>query len=156
MTLARNRTAEGPFIIERASPLRVRRDACWRVLMRDQRPGATHGRWQPISTNGFVVVCPSRLEACECVWIVGGRYFPRPDHLVVDGSEDAETAYLRWLLDHHFRLEPYTKGSDPMEVWFSDFLRGWYPSAEDIPGVGVGSRGAMLVAQSLRSRWEDR
>lgn len=156
----RNRSGAGPFIRSKTSPLVVQKHKCFRVLMRQQKPGPQHGRWEPISSNGFVVVAASKLEAYELVWFVGGRFFPRPDSMVVSDrpGEDADFKYLRWLMDYHFVVEPYTKGSDPMEVWFSDFVRGWYPAAEDIPGAtkGAKSEALALLEPALRSRWENR
>lgn len=156
MTLARDRSAAGPFIRSRTAPLRVNPRDCYRILMRQQKPGPNHGRWEPVTTNGFVVVCPSKLEASECVWMIGGRYFPRPDWMLVENGEDSDFRYLAWLLRNHFRIEPYVKGSDPMEVWFSDFIRGWYPDAADIPGVIRGSGAAPAIESALRYRWRDR
>lgn len=159
MTSARNRTAEGPFIRSPARPLRVRRQYCHRILMRRQTPGPNHGRWEPISSNGFMVVCASKLEAYECIWFVAPPLFPRPESLLRSGDgEDADFAYMRWLLDHHFVIENHVKGSDPMEMWFSDFIRGWYPDAEDVPGVTKGARSGSLemLTAALKARWEGR
>jgi len=152
----RNRTAEGPFLRSKVKPLSVKKSECFLVLMRNLTAGEQQGKWQPISTNGFRVVCPSRLEACECVWMVGGALYPRPRHLA-SATEDADFAYLRWLLDHHFRIVPHTAGG-AMEVWFSDFIRGWYPAAEDIPGATapIPDNARAMAEAALRFNWEGR
>lgn len=133
----------------------VRRKAsCFRVLMRNMRPGPRLNHWEAISTNGFTIVCPSKVEACELVWFVGARYFPRPDANMTD--ED----YLDWLLRHYFRLEPHVPtpqaflGVDKktMEVSFALALRGWVPSLDDIP-LGPDSPGVEIVRDQLEQRW---
>lgn len=157
-------TLGGPGVRVKVKPLRVRRSACFRVLMRNMRTDdrQRHGKWEPISTSGFLVVCPSKLEACELVWMVGGAHFPRP-------VEMTEEQYLDWLLHHHFVVEPYTAGSAPLEVMFSEFVRGWYPNAEDVlypQGTITSERRAepnyrprdahLMMDAALRHRWEGR
>ncbi len=145
-------------------PLRVRRGGCFQVLMRNAKPGPRHGQWEAIATNGFVVVCPSRYEACELIWMVGGRLFPRPVHLIQDRDGDEER-YLDWLLEHHFRIDPLHRSAvgpfddegvcgRRLQVMFSTFLKGWYPGARDV--LPATSMAASLIQPALRSRWQGR
>jgi hypothetical protein len=151
------RSTQGPLVRTPARPLAVKRAGCFLVLMRNLKPGNQQGQWQPLSTSGFRVVCASRLEASECVWMTGGALYPRPAHLAVDRG-DADFTYLNWLLEHHFRIVPYTAGDYPMEVSFADFVKGWYPNAEDIPGAikPIPSETRQLVDAALRFKWEGR
>jgi hypothetical protein len=138
----------------------TRTSSCYRVLMRNLVPGPRLNKWEVISTSGYAIVCPSKMEACLLVWFVGGRYYPRPDYLNGPDEKD-DLRYLDWLLKHHFRLERHVPTRDAflgvckktMEVSFALALRGWVPSLEDVP-MGPDFPGVELVRDQLESRWQ--
>lgn len=152
----------GPGIIVKVSPLRVRRGECSQVLMRSMRGDSSHGRWEPVSRDGFVVVCPSRLEACELILLVGGRFFTQPPALV-RGDDHDDDRFLDWLLEHHFRIDPLHESdvgpfrgdgvsTKRAQVMFSTFLRGWRPGSEDMQETIMSG----LIEPLVRSRWRSR
>jgi len=151
----------GPAIRVITRPLRVSKGECRIVYMRRMSPGPNHGKWEPISTGGFSVVCPSKLEASELVFLVGGKHFPRPLELIHDDDKD-EDRYLAWLLQHHFRIENCRGEVGPFDergvchqrsqVMFWAFLRGWKPGARDYAAGAAGE----LVAPALKWAWEGR
>lgn len=155
------RSTGGPLIRVRARPLRVKRGECRYVSMRRMTPGPEHGRWEPISTGGFKVVCPSKLEACELIFLVGGKHFPRPASLIRNDDHD-DDRYLDWLLEHYFRIENCRGEVGPFDeegvchrhgqVMFWAFLRGWKPGARDYAPGAAGS----LIAPALTWAWENR
>lgn len=114
-----------------------RRSTCCIVLMRRITTDEQHGQWEPIATSRrhgppYTVVCASKVEACELVWFIGGRWFPRPDPGLT------EEQYLVWLLRDHFRIQPYVpSGFDDegvshrsREVLYGTFVRGWVPGEQ--------------------------
>jgi hypothetical protein len=139
-----------------------RRSTYYRVLMRNMNPGPRLNKWEPITTHGFQVTCQSYLEASELVLFVGGPLHPRPSAAMEDD------AYERWLLKRWFLIEPWVPGHPfddnginprEMEITFGAFIRGWYPAAEDIPGIlGEGRRSGveMMAERIVRDRWKDR
>jgi hypothetical protein len=157
-------TLSGPLVKIKVTPLHVKRGGCFRVLMRNLHTSNAHGRWEPISTTGFVVICPSKLEACELVLLIGGRYFGQPADQVYGDDKDDER-YLNWLLAEHFRIDPMHESDvgpfdgegiarKRMQVMFSTFLKGWYPSAQDLNGGTTLA--ASIVEPALRARWSNR
>lgn len=157
-------------VISKVRPLQVRKSDCYRVLTRNLRSYPAHGRWEPISTSGFMVVCPSRLEACELVYQVGQVLYPRPERLI-HGDDHDDIRYLDWLLEHFFRVEPHHAGG-PLEVMYSEFKRGWFPNAEEIlagrtitaqvrdgrdpettPRGSLTPQAGEMISDTLRRRW---
>jgi hypothetical protein len=135
-------------IIRKAGRLRVRKANCFVVLMRNMNEGELHGHWQPISTEGFVVVCASQLEAAELTWLMGVRFFPRPNPHMGD------MRYLTWLWRHHLKLEPY-QATGHGEVMYGLFARGWRPDAEDYADFAASPTTEMARA-ALRFRLRGR
>lgn len=123
----------GPLIRYRAIPLSVRKSDIWIVLMRSQVPGPRHGRWEPVARCGFIVCCPGRKEAEELCLYLGQRLYPPPPEIATarEGEHNHMDAYVRWLLGHHLRIDQYWK-SGFGECWFSEFIRGWYPTEDEI------------------------
>lgn len=153
---------QAPAIHSRVRPLQVRRGGCFRVAMRRMTPGPRHGQWEYVTKDGFLVVCPSYLEASNLVFMIGGWAHPRPRHLMKDDDHDEER-YLRWLLDHHFRIEPMN-GSEvgsfdsdgvcrrTKQVLYWTFIRGWYPDAKDLTGTPASN----MVGPALMWKWRGR
>lgn len=158
------RTAPGgPLIRIKVRPLDVGRAQMSQVVMR-RAHGADHGRWEPISRDGFVVVCAGEGEPKELIWLIGGRTFPRPEYLIHDDDRD-DFRYLDWLLRNHFRIENLSRSevgpfddegvcAKRMQVRFPTFLRGWYPGAEHV--LEASSVAADIIEPALRHRWSGR
>jgi hypothetical protein len=158
------RTAPGgPLIRIKVSPLDLGR-APWSQVGVRRLHGADQGRWEAISRDGFVVICAGDGEPKELVWLLGGRMFPRPAHLIHDDDRD-DFRYLDWLLRNYFRIENLSRGeagpfddegvcAKRMQVRFPTFLRGWYPGAEHV--LEASSMAADVIAPALRSRWSGR
>lgn len=157
-------STSGPLVKFVTHPLRVTKGECRRVYMRRMTPGPDHGSWQPISTGGFEVICPSQLEASELIFLIGAKHFPRPHNLAVStqGEED-DMAYLDWLLRNHFRIENCRGEVGPFDengvchkrrqVMFWSFLKGWKPGMEDFKASTTASD---LVQPALHFAWEGR
>jgi len=152
----------GPLLRSRTRPLNVTRNDCYQVVMRSL--AHRQGQWEAISRCGFVVVSPSYLEACNLVWMVGARHFPRPAELIHNDDHDEER-YLGWLLRNYFRIEPLEScrvGTfdergvcrRPPQMLLWAFLRGWYPDAEDL--LETATLAADVIAPALRHRWGNR
>lgn len=115
--------------------LNVSRKNCFIVLARQQHPGESHGKWEPISTSGFTVVCHSKYMAVELCWFVAPKIGYSPPR-----ADMTEEAYLDWLLDEAkvLQIVPYEARGDydtpgtggECPSWA--FYRGWYPDAADI------------------------
>jgi len=60
---------------------------------------------EAISTSGYAIVCPSKLEACLLVWFWAVRYFPPRLSQRPDAKDDLR--YLDWL------LKPTTQAGAP-------------------------------------------
>lgn len=119
------------------------RGTCYRVWMRH----TLTGRWEPVSVDGFVIVCPSLLEAKNMILMLGIRYFPTTAWgLSIDTTDEQ---YVEWLMNHFLKLDPYVpRGKDTIipgvdrkakEVSFALWQRGWAPSKRDVLGQDVGA-----------------
>jgi hypothetical protein len=109
------------------------------VLVRNQRPGPTHGQWEPVSRFSYVVLAPTLHEAREMVRYVG----PRLGFLSETGLIDDE--WERWVLGRFLRIV-YASELSPSrpcgrhEMLYAEFVRGWVPS-EDMLSRGRASPG---------------
>lgn len=156
-----------------------RKHTMYRVLMRNQKPGPTHGKWEPIARDGFTIVCQSLLEVYELMWMVGPKVFNLP-------SFDDDMQQAEYMLKHCFRVEPYDLGGYSWDgdgicrrAWamsMAQWRRGWVPGPEDLkiamrtPGVDAlrrmraenapGYRPPMtagdLVSAALAAKWANR
>lgn len=117
------------IISGRTRYLNVRRDEMRVILVRNMTDPRSErfGKWEPISRMGFVVICPSQLEALNLLLYVGGRMFPCPEGLNLDDDQ-----YERWLQKgDRMRIERYI-ATGKGEMLLSEFLRGWIPSEDEI------------------------
>lgn len=106
---------------------RIRRDDCRVVLLRNQLQGSERfGKWEPISRGGWVVICPTRVEALSLLLYVGSRAFGVPSNVAVD-----DPRYAEWLQHHNrMRIERY-RATGKGEVLFAEFIDGWVPTPEE-------------------------
>lgn len=136
----------------------VRKGECYVVLMRRMKPGEHHGKWEPITTNGYVVVCHGKLEAAELTWFMGVRFFARPLVAGEDPMDDMQ--YLDWLWAHHLKVQRWESRGDGVtpgdagELTYGQFIHGWHPDAADIERL-VTSPSAQMTQVALHSRWRD-
>lgn len=162
--MASIRTAPGgPAIVTKVRPLNKKYGDYLRVYVRRMSPGPNHGKWEAITRDGFEVVCPSKLEACNLVWMMGGALFVRPQELI-HGDDKDDFRYLDWLLQHYFKIENCRGEVGPFDehgvchkrrqVEFWSFIRGWVPGVEDI--LAISSLKADLIAPALQHAWEDK
>lgn len=162
--MASIRTAPGgPGIVTRQAPLKKSYGEYLRVYVQRMAPGPEQGKWQPISRDGFEVVCPSKLEASNLVFLVGGRFFPRPAELIHDDDRD-DIRYLDWLLAHWFRIENCRGEVGPFDengvchrrrqVEFWSWIRGWTAGVEDI--LRCNTLASETIGPALQWRWDGR
>lgn len=138
------------------------RSTCFRILLKNMsRDASRFGKWEPVSRDGYTVVCPSLKEAQEMVWFLGGILFP-PTANGLPADIDDE-AYLQWLLKHHFVIDPHrpapntiSDGVDRphMEMSFAFWSRGWKPSLEDfMKPTSSGMR--EMMSDAFQAKYRD-
>lgn len=96
---------------------------------RQDRPDRL-GKWEAVSRGGWVVVCPTRIEALSLLIFVGSRTYGVPRNVTAD-----DPRYAEWLQHpDRMRIERY-RATGKGEVLFLDFMNGWCPStAERLQG----------------------
>jgi hypothetical protein len=111
------------------------RSTCYRLWTRHQLTS----QWQPVSIDGYTVVCPSEKEAHDMLLRLGiNLYPPRQWGLPIDISDEQ---YADWLQKSWIKLDPYTpKGKDTFipgvdhkakEISFAMWQRGWRAVSSD-------------------------
>jgi hypothetical protein len=121
------------------------------VYVQNQRPGPTHGQWEPISRFGYVVLAPTPHEARELVRYVG----PKLGFLSSTGVIDDE--WERWVLRHYMRIVLASAMSPGRpcgrnEMLYCEFVRGWYPSEDLLNRGRVSSPG--ITDGQIEPQWE--
>lgn len=137
--------------------LNVSRQNCYLVLTRNcGNPavvGDRYAKWEPLSCDGWSIVCPSKKEATELMLMVGGAMYPWQGEAVLNDER-----YEAWLLDNHFRIVPHVPdisrhGTLIRALWFSEWVNRVRPSSNDLV---QGHRTALpewrnMVAAAMRS-----
>ena len=103
--------------------LNVSRKNCWILVARNMRPGPDHGKWQPATVMGFVVICASKKDVMEFRLTLGGSQFPIQANMTDDAYEE--------YLDRFIKIQPY-QATGRWEVWAHNAMRGWIPDTREL------------------------
>lgn len=132
----------------------ITKSTWYRLLVRNMRPGPNHGRWEPVTRHGFLVVACSKIEAYEVCFMLGQRYFGDPGF-------DTDEGYIEWLLRNYIKLEQWTPlesdveegiSARKMEMSVYKFLRGWVPGTTAVNHSATTELASKIIRERLAAR----